>query len=198
MIKVSVQNHQQAQNEIREALRKFGTDKSVTVGIHEDDNARPDGDLTNASLGAIHHFGADIDHPGGTSYGYASQSDAEQGKVKFLKKGAGFMVLGETGPHKIGIPARPWLDVGVAQGNQEYINLIKDVIGDGGTLEKALEQIGTAAVGFTQEYMSDLKSPPNSKSTVAKKGFNNPLVNSGELRQSVSYKVVNKLPDEGL
>ena len=48
-------------------------------GQHESD------DITNASLGAMLDMGADIDHPGGTSYGFASKAAAERNEVRFFK-----------------------------------------------------------------------------------------------------------------
>ena len=38
------------------------------------------------------------------------------------------MVLGETEPHKITIPERPWLEPGVNKGNEDYIKLIEEGI----------------------------------------------------------------------
>ena len=57
----------------------------ITVGIHESAGGAESSDLTMASLGAIHEFGAEINHPGGTSYGYATEADASAGKVRFFR-----------------------------------------------------------------------------------------------------------------
>lgn len=191
MIKTTVSGADKAGEALRKALQDFMTTKRVTVGIHEDDNARASGEMTNAKLGAIHEFGADIDHPGGTSYGYATQKDAENGKVQFLASGSGFMTLGVTEPHKVVIPARPWLEPGVRGGTKKYLQVIKDAVEDGETLEQALNRVGVIAVAEVQQYMTKLRSPANAPSTVAKKGSSNPLIDSGALRQSVDYKVEN-------
>jgi phage gpG-like protein len=65
--------------------------------------------VVKSPYAAIHQFGGKIKHQGGTAYGYATKKDAENGKIKFLKAGAGFMVLGKTKPHIIEIPARPYI-----------------------------------------------------------------------------------------
>lgn len=182
------------------ALRKIAAefDQSVTIGIHEDTGQHESDGITNASLGATLHFGAEIDHPGGTDYGYASEADAEKGAVRFLKSGQGYAVLGTTGPHKINIPARPWLDVGVAEGSKEYLKLIADGIESGESVKTILNQVGLVGVGFAQEFMTKLKTPANAPATISRKGSSNPLIDSGAMKQSVNYKVEPKMPDEGL
>lgn len=51
------------------------------------------------------------------------------------------------------------------------------------------EQVGVIVQGAMQEEIVDLREPPNAPSTVAAKGSSNPLVDTGKLRQSVTYKV---------
>ena len=96
------------------------------------------------------------------------------------------------------IPPRPFLDVGVASGNQDYLALIADGLEDGLQPDMILEQIGSVAASKVQEYMRDLKTPPNAPSTVERKGANNPLIDTGALRQSVTYKVQATKPSEGI
>ena len=198
MIKTTVTGADDAIAQIARELEKLKGDKFVTVGIHEDAGNHDSDDITNASLGAIHEFGAEVNHPGGTSYGYASKASANRNEVRFLKSGSGYMELGVTGPHTVSIPARPWLNPGVASGDEEYLKIIERVIAAGEPLDKALEQIGVVAVGMVQKYMTDLKTPPNAPSTIKAKGSSNPLIDSGALRQSVTYKVTSTKPTEGL
>jgi len=194
MIKVTVTGAQQAKDIIDQELKKLMTDKVVLVGIQEEAGMASE-NFSMAQLGATLHFGADIDHPGGTAYGYNSESDAQNGKVRFLQRGKGYAVLGYTAPHKINIPARPWLDVGVQSGSADYLEVIQN---SNGKLDKALEVIGQIAVGKVQKYMIDLRSPPNAPSTVKQKGSSNPLIDTGALVQSVTYSVVDGRTDEGL
>lgn len=93
------------------------------------------------------------------------------------------------------IPARPWLDVGVKSGTQDYLEVIQNHSDD---IDNALEIIGQIAVGKVQQYMTDLQSPANAPSTIAKKGSSNPLIDTGALRQSVTYSITNTKPKEGL
>lgn len=96
------------------------------------------------------------------------------------------------------IPARPWLDVGVEQGNKEYLEIIEEGAASGLSQTQILEQVGAAAAGYVQQYITDLRDPPNTPSTVKKKGSNNPLIDTGAMRQSVTYKVAKQKPEEGL
>lgn len=184
---------QQAQDAIKKELSKLGGRKVATVGIHEDAGAVPDGAMSMATLGAIQHFGADIQHPGGTKY--AIQSD---GRAKFVKNGRKARYDGVTGPHVIKIPPRPWLDVGVASATAEYLSIIKEGIEAGLNEDQILEQIGVSAEGAVKQYIRDLKDPPNAPSTIKKKGSDNPLIDTGAMMQSVTYKIQRQMPEEGL
>jgi hypothetical protein len=155
MINVTVPNFDNVREELTKALSKMSTDKFVTVGVHESDTNRGES-MTNATLGAIQHFGND------------------------------------------NIPARPWLDTGVASVTDEIVDTIADSAEDGESIEQALERVGVVAVAGVQNYMDELQSPGNAASTIAKKGDDNPLIDSGELKQSVTYKVTTGKPSEGL
>lgn len=195
---VSVTGMQSVIAALRKEIAKLTAGKGVLVGIHESDSGRDADEITNASLGAVLHFGADINHPGGTEYGYATKRDEKKKRVRFLKKGTGHKVIGTTGPHQIKIPARPWLDVGVAKASDEYVEIFKEGAKKNWPAEKILNQVGSVAAASAQEFMVDLKTPPNAPSTIRKKGSSNPLVDTGALKQSVTYSITESLPQEGL
>lgn len=50
--------------------------------------------------------------------------------------------------------------------------------------------LGEFAVGEIKQYLTDLKTPPNSPVTVKMKRSSNPLIDTGRLRNSITYKVV--------
>lgn len=104
----------------------------------------------------------------------------------------------EFGTNNGNIPARPWLTPGVSSGNEEYIKIIADGLEDGQQPEQLLEMVGLVAVAKVQQYMVDLRSPPNAPQTIARKGSSNPLIDTGALRQSVTHKVTDEKPTEGL
>lgn len=197
-ISLTVEDFQKFQDELAQEFAEFGKSSSVTVGIHEEAGNVESGDITMAGLGAVHEFGANIDHPGGTSYGYATKAAADRDEVRFLKSGTGYMELGVTGPHKINIPARPWLIPGVTAGTEKILKTIQSGLEDGLTLDQINEQIGAVAAGEVKKYMTELKTPPNAASTIRKKGSANPLIDSGAMRASVTYKVSGDEQSEGI
>lgn len=104
----------------------------------------------------------------------------------------------EFGTDNGNIPARPWLRPGVESGNEEYLNIITDAIENDQPLEQALEVVGVVAVAKVQQYMIDLKSPPNAPQTIARKGSSNPLIDTGSLKSSVTHKVTSEKPTQGI
>lgn len=96
------------------------------------------------------------------------------------------------------IPARPWLVPGVESATQDIIDTIQDAVANGATLDDTMEQIGAFAAGATQTYMTDLREPPNSQYTIDQKGSSNPLIDTGALRASVTYKVTKDKHEEGI
>lgn len=95
------------------------------------------------------------------------------------------------------IPARPWLEPGVESGNKEYLEIIQEGFANGTPPEKILNQVGNSAVGYTKQFIVDLRDPPNAPSTIAKKGSDNPLIDTGAMMNSVTYTIDQK-PQEGL
>lgn len=198
MITLDIQGFQELQDELAKELGALKSNKVVTVGIHEEAGDVESGDLTMAGLGAMLNFGATIKHPGGTSYGYASKAAADRDEVRFLKKGAGYMELGVTQPHNIDIPAREWLEPGVMKATPEVLLTIQDGMEAGQSMDQILETVGVVAAAAVKVYMTDLKTPPNAASTIRKKGSNNPLIDEGHLRSSVTHKVSIGPASEGL
>lgn len=97
------------------------------------------------------------------------------------------------------IPARPWLDVGVATGNADYLKVIEEGFQAGDDPDLILDRVGLIAAAKAQVFMTDLKSPPNAPSTLKRKApKTNPLIDTGALRQSVTSKVTSGTPNEGI
>ena len=109
---------------------------------------------------------------------------------------AQILALNEFGTANM--PARPSLQPGVKSGNVEYLKIVEDTVADGEPLEMALNKIGVVAVGNVQKYMTELRTPPNAASTIKQKKSSNPLIDTGQLRQSVTFSITNKKPQEGI
>lgn len=192
-MRMKITGLQEAQRALRKEIDKLRTPHYALVGIHESAGMTDDGQLTVATLGAIQHFGADINHPGGTRY-----QTAPGGKARFVSNDFVGPVSGVTGPHKITIPARPWLDKGAESGTKEYLETIQEGIADGLDSKRIMARVGVEAEGAIKQYITDLDSPPNKPATIRRKGSSNPLIDTGNMRESVTSAVVRKKPKEGL
>lgn len=91
------------------------------------------------------------------------------------------------------IPARPFLAPAVEKGAPQYRRLaelmIPKVIAGQMDMRDLLEQMGQLAEGHVKQEITDLDTPPNAPSTIAKKGSSNPLIDTGALRQSIRYVI---------
>lgn len=58
--------------------------------------------------------------------------------------------------------------------------------------KKALDKLGFKIETLIKKKILDLNDPPNAPSTVARKGFNNPLVDSRRLWRSIAFETVMK------
>ena len=96
------------------------------------------------------------------------------------------------------IPARRWLDTGAESGTQEYLDTVREGIEDGLDSKRIMARVGLEVEGAIKQYITDLDSPPNAAFTVRKKGSSNPLIDTGNMRDSVTSTVVRKKPKEGL
>lgn len=94
------------------------------------------------------------------------------------------------------IPARPFMRTAF----DENIKLINkaiqgeyDKIIDGRiTTFKSLSAIGELMIRLTQKKIGEITFPPNAPSTIAKKGSFKPLIDFGQMTQSVTKQVVLK------
>lgn len=96
------------------------------------------------------------------------------------------------------IPARRWLDTGAETGTKEYLDTIREGIEEGLDAKQIMARVGVEAEGAIRQYITDLDTPPNKPSTISRKGSSNPLIDTGNMRQSVTSTVVRKKPKEGI
>lgn len=96
------------------------------------------------------------------------------------------------------IPARPWLQTGVNKAQDDISQIAVDGIKDELPQEQILNQIGVVAVGAVQQNIIEIKSPANSDRTIAQKGSANPLIDTGNMMQSVTYVMADSKPEEGI
>lgn len=173
---------------MEDLIRRIQADSDhVDIGIHSDEDDKL------VVIAAANEFGATINHPGGTAYGYATPGDARKHRVKFLKAGSGHKVLGVTKPHTITIPARSYIrstmDEKEGVYHSESRKLLNKIVDNGLTKHAALDIMGQMIERDIKRKITTLRSPANAPSTIRKKGSDNPLVNTGLLGGSIRYVV---------
>lgn len=162
-------------------------ENAVYVGLFATDK-NPD----LVKIGAVNEFGAIIQHPGGTPYGYRSKRARLLGKLRFIKKDGKGIILGITGPHSIVIPPRSFIrSVFWSRESEikEYAQyLIKQII-EGMSKSQALTLMGIKLQIFIKEKIGSNIPPPNAYSTVFKKKSSKTLIDTGHMQQSVTWEI---------
>jgi hypothetical protein len=91
------------------------------------------------------------------------------------------------------IPARPFMRTSFDENinriqnavNVEYDNVLSGM----STIRKSLDRLGIFGVGLIQQKIRAIHFPPNSPRTIAIKGSSKPLIDFGQMIQSVRHKV---------
>lgn len=93
-----------------------------------------------------------------------------------------------------GIPARPFMAQTFAKKKAEIVDFIDKLRGavfaGNGTFENALGEIGERYKSFIQKEIASGGFAPNAPSTIAQKGSSKPLIDTGALRQSINWEIV--------
>lgn len=91
------------------------------------------------------------------------------------------------------IPERPFMRNSMRSNRGKYQRAMasgaKSILSGGASLNSILSRLGILAQGDIQSEITSLASPPNSPVTIALKGSSNPLIDTGEMRQKVTWKV---------
>lgn len=89
-------------------------------------------------------------------------------------------------------PARPFMQQSWENHQEELQQLCQqayNIVLNGGTAEEACKIVGVAGVGIIQKEIVEGNFEPNAPSTIRKKGSDRPLIDTGQMRQSVKYVV---------
>ena len=102
--------------------------------------------------------------------------------------------LAEIHEFGLGVPQRSflraWADADRAKIDKAWGALLRKVLKGELTLDQALEQFGLWAQGQVQAFIADGRvQPPLDQRTIDVKGSSTPLIDTGQLRSSVTYEV---------
>jgi hypothetical protein len=168
----------------------------ATIGVHTDGGSKADG-IRNVDIAVVHEFGATINHPGGTPYTVFSGGGGRSGGMVggaaiFLPKGSP-NAIGLTRPHVIKIPQRSFLRTSFDANRLEYERILEQQTGrviDGNqTARNAIAVVGEKALADVVNRINAGIPPPLKPATIARKGSSKPLIDTGQLKQSIKVKV---------
>lgn len=86
-------------------------------------------------------------------------------------------------------PPRPYFRNAIAEHEGEWQEAMATLIENGGDPRDALSLLGEIIVDDIKESIRQLDSPPLSPVTIARKGFDKPLIETSNMLNSVSYEV---------
>lgn len=111
-------------------------------------------------------------------------------------KESGISVAGVAAAHEFGggnAPERPFVRTGIRRGVPEQMALnkanLKAVVRGDLTVPQALGQLGLMAAGQVQREITEGDFAPLQDATVKRKGSSKPLIDTGQMRQSVTYEI---------
>ena len=96
----------------------------------------------------------------------------------------------EFGAPRASIPERPFMRPAIEDSKDDIRKLLGSEIDRNRMVitQATAEKIGLLLQGAIQEKIVEVRVPANAPSTIAAKGSDNPLVDTGKLRTSVTYK----------
>jgi hypothetical protein len=163
----------------------------VYVGIPESDGARKSPGVTNAQLAFIHTHGA-------RTADFRSRMGATMKKKAIAYPVALQMYLHSYGNAIFHIPPRPIIEPAIeASGNKKLILAELKKAATAALVDNksgaitSLKRAGLTAQNLVRAWFTDPRNnwAPNAPSTIKRKKSDKPLIDTGELRKSITYVV---------
>lgn len=102
----------------------------------------------------------------------------------------------EFGSPEHNIPERSFLRGGIRRGTPKFhavnVDSLKRVVNGEMTVDQAVNKLGVVAVGEVKREFTVGKFVPLKPATIKRKGSSRPLVDTGQLRQSITYVLEGK------
>ena len=126
--------------------------------------------------------------------GLAQHKGAIAGKPATVAEVATFNEFGTRNKDgSVRVPERSFVRATIDESRRELISdtgkLFRMMAQGRMTTAIALNILGLKIKSLIQKKITDLREPPNSPRTIAKKKSSNPLIDTGQMRQSVTHKV---------
>ena len=100
----------------------------------------------------------------------------------------------EFGSVKINVPSRSFIRAGFDENinkiQRQAENLLDGVLAFRIDVKAFYEALGGVCVTLFQQFLTELQQPALKEETVIRKGSSNPLIDTGRLRSSITWRVV--------
>lgn len=175
---------------LAQRAKNVATGKTLKVGFLAG-ATYPEG-MPVAMIAAVNEFGGSITVPAReqTLHFRANPRTGTVG-TRFVKASkANFAQSVMIPAHTITVPARPYFRTMIASKSPAWSGTMASLMQQNDLdTRAALEAIGEQIKGQLQEAIRELTSPPLAKSTIKRKGFDKPLIDSSHMLNSVDYAV---------
>lgn len=121
---------------------------------------------------------------------------AEGSKAEPSRNGAAAATVLDVGwwnEMGLGVPERSFIRAWFDETKPENLSLayamLKRILDGSISVDDALNQMGALFAGRIQQRIAQGVPPPNAPATIAIKGSSTPLIDSGQMRQAVTWKV---------
>jgi hypothetical protein len=130
-------------------------------------------------------IGNQLRNPATLRVGFLENAKYPDGKpVAFIA------AIQEFGAPRAGIPPRPFFRNMIHDKQAEWPKAIKDLIlANNYDMTAALDLAGAAIAGQLRQSIIDLWLPPLAESTIERKGFDKPLIETGHMLRSIDHEV---------
>lgn len=170
---------------LMQRLQKLSSQK-VCVGVPAEDDERPGSDVSNSDLVYIHTHG--VRPPNVRA---EMQVNINKGKKYSV---ALQMYIHEHGSFAYQVPPRPIIEPAIENSKEDIGELLGEAAkqaAEGNDTQKALGNVGQEAQQDVQDWFVNPKNgwAANSPQTVKQKKSDNPLIDTGALRKSITFVI---------
>jgi hypothetical protein len=143
------------------------------------------GDKLEAALAQL---AQKVSNPATLRVGFLQKATYPDGKPVAM-----IAAINEYGAPSRGQPPRPFFRNMIAAKSREWPKAIAGLLKSNQyDAELTLKQTGAAIAGQLRQSIRDLVEPPLAPSTIRRKGFDKPLIDTGHMLSSVDYEVSTK------
>ena len=93
-----------------------------------------------------------------------------------------------------GIPARPFITIAMFKNRRQIRAALRKIakaqVADGTPVSRSLPKLGAYGAGMIQDQIAANTPPPNAPSTIRQKGSSRTLIDTGRMRQSVTWALI--------